>query len=169
MANMDTFQNRISRINKGNQWAPDGVVHSPVQRMQRKGRNGPVARMFHTISLPMAFSLGLMCMAVARYIRLAVSGVPPGGHVLTDTLLVDGGLAVVLSFVLAQIVSMRSVAQVAVSATGVGVGALTMHMAVHRAPDIFSQFFGPTWVNAVLSTTEPNMVLYGHLLERLPV
>ncbi len=169
MSNIDTFQSRIARINKGKQWAPDGVVHAPVQAMRRKGRHSPLARLFHTISLPMAFALGIFSISAARYLRLVVSGLPEGGHVLTATLMVDAGLALVLSFVLAQIVAMRSVAQVIVSALGVIGGTLTMHMAVHRAPEIFAQFFGPSWVNAVLSSTEPNMVLYGHLLQRLPV
>ncbi|WP_213545914.1 hypothetical protein [Vannielia litorea] len=166
---MDTFNSRITRINKGKQWAPDGVVHAPIQAARRKGRRGPVARLFHGISLPMAFGLGLIAMLVARYARLAVSGVPEGGGVLTETLLIDAVLALVLSFVLAQIVSMRSIPQVMVSALGVATGALTMHMAVHRAPDLFVQIFGPAWVNAVVTTTDPNMVLYGHLLQRLPV
>ncbi|WP_139301235.1 hypothetical protein [Vannielia litorea] len=166
---MDTFNDRISRISKGKQWAPDGVVHSPVQITRRKGRNGPVARLFHTISLPMAFALGLLAMAVARYARLAVSGVPEGGQVLTSTLAVDALMALVVSFLLCQIVQMRSVAQVVVSVIGTSVGALAMHMLVHRAPETFAQFFGPAWVNAVLATTDPNMVLYGHLLQRLPV
>ncbi|MCO6381942.1 hypothetical protein [Oceanicola sp. 502str15] len=169
MANLDTFNDRITRINKGSQWAPEGVVHTPVQKARRKGRNGPIARMFHTISLPMAFALGLLAMAVARYARMAVSGLPEGGQVLTSTLALDAVLGVVLAFILCQIVQMRSISQVAVAVIGTGAGALTMHMVVHRAPEIFAQFFGPAWVNAVLSTTEPNMVLYGHLLQRLPV
>ncbi|QDC09602.1 hypothetical protein FHY55_10260 [Oceanicola sp. D3] len=169
MANTETFQNRIKRINKGKQWAPDGVVHTPVQAQTRKGRHGPIARFFHTVSLPMAFGIGLIAMSIARYARLAVSGLPEGGNVLTETLLIDAVLALVLSFVLAQIVSMRSIPQVIVSALGVSAGAMTMHMAVHRAPDLFMQVFGPAWVNAVVTTTDPNMVLYGHLLQRLPV
>ncbi|MFY0632915.1 MAG: hypothetical protein JXQ91_03835 [Vannielia sp.] len=169
MASMDTFNDRITRINKGRQWAPEGVVHTPVQAARRKGKQGPIARFFHSVSLPMAFGLGLLAMAVARYARLAISGLPQDGQVLTSTLAVDALVAVVLSFILCQIVSMRSISQVAVAVIGTGAGALTMHMVVHRAPEIFAQFFGPAWVNAVLSTTEPNMVLYGHLLDRLPV
>ncbi|MBY6152610.1 hypothetical protein KUV47_05240 [Vannielia litorea] len=166
---MDTFNDRISRINKGKQWAPDGVVHSPIQQQRRKGKNGPVARVFHTVSLPMAFAIGLLAISVARYGRLAVSGVPEGGQVLTSTLAVDAVMAVILTFVLCQIVQMRSVTQVVVATVGTGAGTLTMHMLVHRAPELFAQLFGPTWVNAVISTTDPNTVLYGHLLQRLPV
>jgi len=169
MSNLDTFNSRINRISRGKQWAPDGVVHQPVRTQMRKGRHGPVARFFHTISLPIAFSLGFLAMAISRFARLKISGVPEGGGVLTETLMIDATVALVLAFILVQIVSMRTVAQVMVSVAGVGVAAMGMHMVVHRAPEVFAQFFGPDWVNSVLASTEPNAVLFSHLLQRLPV
>lgn len=169
MADLDSFNSRINRINRGRQWAPEGVVHQPAPSPRANAAGNAVARLFHAISLPMAFSIGAFAMVVARFARLKVSGLPANGNVLTDTLMTDAVMALVVGFVLLQIVSMRGITQLFTAISGLGATALTMHMFVHRAPDVFAQFFGAAWVDAVISQTMADAVLFAHLIDRLPV
>lgn len=174
MADMDSFNDRIARINRGRQWAPEGVVHQPVQargRGRARGRHGQpglFARLFHAVSLPVTLAVGLAAVLIARWARFKLSGLPEEGHVLMQPALMDAGAALAIAFVLTQVFSMRSVTQMACTVAGVAAGVLGMHLAVHQAPGLFAEVFSPAWVSAVISQTDPRGVLFLDL-GKLPV
>lgn len=161
MTDINSFNERIGRINKGAQWVPEGVVHQPSRRRKSGRHRSPVARLFGLFTLPMCLSLGLLSLLVARWGRFALMGLqPPELDMAPQTLAIDAGVALAICFLLAQITGLKSVKQLCVAALGLSAGLLGLHLLVHRAPESFSQLFTPEWVAMVTTSTDPNSPLF---------
>jgi len=159
VTDINSFNDRLSRINSGKQWVPEGVVHQTAH--QRQGRNGVFARLFRTISLPMAFGIGVVSVIIARWTRFAIYGLQsPGADVAIETMLIDGVLAMALGFVIGQMTALKSASQMLAKGFGVTACVVGMHLLVHRAPDLFTELFSPEWVNQIITSTDRNGILF---------
>ncbi len=155
------FADRLSRIENGKQWEPEGVVI--VQRKKRvKNRQNKqtASNVMYPITLLALILLGVAMVVAARYVRFQVFGMgDPDGGILADHVVMDGIFSLILFFAVRQVANLKSVVLLAATAAGVIAGVLCMHMAVHRFPDLWAQLFGADWVNVVISTTPASWFL----------
>ncbi|MEL6521969.1 MAG: hypothetical protein AAFQ66_13460 [Pseudomonadota bacterium] len=157
------FAERIKRIETGDQWEPDGVLHSkrPEKRKKRSQSAEMTSNAMYPLSIAAAFVLGILTVLIARYVRFQLFGMPGGGEdVLADQLLMDAVMSSVIGMAIRMATNMTSAIHTSAKGFGITTGVLTMHMAVHRMPDLFEMMFSREWVLAVISTTDPNGVLF---------
>mgnify|MGYP001796857615 CR=1 FL=1 len=83
-----------------------------------------------------------------------------GGDVLADRLVMDAVMSSCIGFLIRMVTNMKSPVHMSAKGFGITAGVLTMHMAVHRLPEQFERLFSPEWVYQVISTTDPNGILF---------
>ncbi|MBM7067529.1 hypothetical protein [Actibacterium sp. 188UL27-1] len=157
------FAERIKRIEGGTQWEPDGVLlpDRSVDRKKRSKKGEVASNAAYPLSIVLAFVLGMLTVLIARYVRFQMFGMPGGGgDVLADHLFMDAAMSSCIGFLIRMVTNMKSPIHMSAKGFGITAGVLTMHMAVHRMPDLFERLFSPDWVYQVIATTEPNGFLF---------
>lgn len=137
------FAARVARIEARRVSRPSRGVAPP------RGRGRFVASLFGAL-----FS-GYLVIMLSRYARFHLTGMVPGDTgVELGVVFGDLVMATMASTVLAMIFKFRSKEHAAAKAMGMAVGLFTMHMLVHRAPDLFTVAFSEVWVYRVISLTD---------------
>lgn len=154
------FEQRLARISSGRQFVPDGVVVARPRAVPAK-KAPHLGNALYPLSIVMAFFLGLFTLFASRYARFhLLGGAGAGADVLADYLAMDMAMSMVVSFVIRMATNMKSPEHLAAKGLGIGVAALCMHMAVHRAPGLFGLIFSDAWVRGVIASTQPNSILF---------
>ena len=144
------FAERISRIEAQRQRS------APATKPRARWRESGFA---YVLSLVAAFFVGVLVVFAARYARFQLTGVTPGSTTLnTSNLAVDMVLAFMVGFLLQQIFNFRRPEHTGAKTLGMIVAVLTMHMAVHAFPGVFSVIFSETWVHQVIRLTDPTKI-----------
>lgn len=135
------------------------VYNRPVQRkVTRAGEiRGNTA---YPLSILCAFLLGLFGVAFGRYVRFQMmqTAIPDADP--TMDWLVNGAIGLMIAFALSQVFRLRAKEYLGVQLLGVFVMMCTFHDLVHLMPDQFEKAFSQDWVQMMLTTTEPNSVLF---------
>lgn len=155
------FQDRLSRINKGQQWAPEGVLMPTQTLKQRQRKASMLGNAGYPFSIVLAFGLGMLTVVIARWARFQLfAGGDAGGDILMDNLIIDAAMSSGLAFVIRMMTNLTSPIHLSAKSFGITACVLTMHMAVHRFPDLWAVLFSPDWVKTVISQTEANGILF---------
>ena len=149
------FQARISRIEKRK-------GHGRHARTQLTSVGHLFRNALWPLSVPATFALGIGLVIFARYARFHLVGLPEDTSEAAQaiSLCTDLLVALMVAFVIRQATRWRSGLHMTMQTLGMSCGSLCLHMAVHRWPDPFIAFFSPAWVDHVISTTEPNAILF---------
>lgn len=136
------FAARIARIEAAR-------AKRPAKRVAPTGRGRLVASLFAAL-----FS-GYLVVMLSRYARFHLTGVLPGETGLdVGALMGDLVLAMLASAVIAMIFNFRTKEHAAAKTAGMVVALFSMHMLVHRWPDLFTALFSDVWVNRVIWLTD---------------
>lgn len=160
MADIQSFEERIGRITAGQQWEPEGVIVAQHTSRKKKARKSLFGNAGYPLSIVMAFVLGILTVVLARYCRFHLFGVEQSGDIIADHLIMDAAMSSGLAFVIRMATNLKSPVHLSAKSFGITAGVLTMHMAVHRFPEIFDFLFSPQWTDLVIASTEANGILF---------
>lgn len=161
--NKTRFEERLTRIDKGNQWAPEGVVTRDMyaRKATRKVKaHNPLGNIFYPVGMMLALLAGLVSVVAARYAQF---------HLLSDNI---GDLApdIILAgeFIMASSVGMVLRIAMAVQGkdklmaqtVGVWAGIVGLHNVVHKMPDLFTTLFSSEWVGAVMASAPFQSIVF---------
>ena len=105
--------------------------------------------------------VGMISVFIARFARFHLSGGSlAGGESADITMLIDGGLAAVLSFTLFTMMKFEGAEFKAAQTFGIAAMVCIMHNFVHAAPKAFNMVFSPNWTEEVIAGTEPASILF---------
>lgn len=125
------------------------------QGAKSKGLAGNSVSFFSIVG---ALLLGLLAVCLARYLRFRVfPGIDLEGQL---DLIANGGLGMIAGFLLTQMFRLSGKEHLAAQSVGVLAAICTLHNLVHWFPKVSEALFSPAWVNGVLTTTEPNSILF---------
>lgn len=151
------FQQRLQRIGAGadNTIAGQGTHRTPAKRA--KARMGGLMQ---ALSYPMAFALGIASIILAKYVMYHMNGLPDPQADMDIQMAIDFGIASAVLFAFGIAFSMTSKTHMSCKLAGMWVATLGMHNLVHLNPDLWTGLFARDWVQWVLTTTEPNTLLF---------
>ena len=112
------------------------------------------------IAFLVAVLAGALAVVVVRSLRFYMTG---GTLVGTDpdvAMLSDIALAAAGAFLLVSVLQVSGAYLKAAQALGILVMVLGMHNAVHAAPGAFKAIFSNDWTDNVLTSTQPNSILF---------
>ena len=166
-AQKSEFQNRLKRIAAG---GPNtlGQVYVGItgedgpQKVYRE--RAPFLSVLKSVILfPFAvagaFTIGLIAVIVARFIRVMAYGGVLAGENADMLMIIDAGIALVAASLLRWMFRFQGRGMGWVSAVGIVAMVCLMHNLVHMEPDIFAIAFPAEWVEGVLRTTQIDTVL----------
>ena len=140
------------------------VDEEKVRKKKSKRAAAGLPSLGETVGYPAsivgAFVLGLLAVAISRYVRFTFSGSTLTGEDADTMMLIDAGLAMAIGFVLKQLFRLKGAAQETAKTVGVVAMICTMHNLVHMWPGAFEMAFSPDWVSDVIEMTEPKSILF---------
>jgi len=152
---MSGFKDRIKKIEDPRfQYYVDPETGMHIPRHLTRDQVGNQNVSSGTI-LGMSFILGMLCLLVARYLRMEVINVEP---YFPDGLMTEMAMACLAAFVIGGFMRMKSFKTALAQFAGALVCAITMHNAVWMAPDQFATVFSQDYVDRILGLTEPMSV-----------
>ncbi|WP_141246511.1 hypothetical protein [Actibacterium ureilyticum] len=163
--NKTRFEERLTRIDKGRQWAPEGVVTRDMYakraaRAKTVKAHNPLANILYPVGILMALLAGLISVLAARYAQF---------HLLSDSvadmssdLLLAGEFAMAscVGMVLRMAIAVQGKDKLMAQTVGVWAGIVGLHNLVHLAPDLFTTLFSPGWVASVMASAPFQSILF---------
>lgn len=156
LQHLDSFKKRVTKIQdpKFNHIIdPETGMKIPRRITRDQIGKGPQAS---RQALGMGFLLGMLCLMVARYVRMEVISVEP---YFPDGMMVELVMASVAAVIIGGFVGLRNMRVAVAQLAGAVVCAVSMHNAVWVAPDHFAMVFSQGYVDRILALTDP-MSLY---------
>ena len=149
----DVFAARLARLDGAQTQLKDS---QKVAAQTARGRVPEwVRNMGYPGSLVGAFLIGILTVLLSRYVMFHLNGVPDPDADADMTMLIDGGLAAVLAFMIRSALNMTSKEHLACKAAGIWIALTGMHNAVHAFPTVWATAFSPEWVERTTEMTEP--------------
>lgn len=162
---IDTFQQRLSRITdpRNTTWTdPETGMDIPrrMKRPPRAKKSELLENLGYPLSFLVSFLLGMVAVFASRYLRwhlLGMSGAEGDPDIL---MMIDGGLAAAMGFVLQSLFHMRAPEHVTAQFAGVLAMICGMHNLMWWYPEEMGLVFGPDYVKTVMTLTEPDSLLF---------
>ena len=155
----EVFQQRIARIAAKN--APPSMDDDPLY--EDKGVS-PLPDWRENVRYPAslvgAALAGAAAVFAARFARFHLTGGSLAGTDPDITMMIDGGLAALVSFILFQMLRFEGAEYKAAQTAGIFGMVCIMHNFVHAAPGAFNLMFSPQWTEEVTAMTEPKSILF---------
>ncbi|WP_299650870.1 hypothetical protein [uncultured Tateyamaria sp.] len=149
----DVFAARLARLNE---------THTQHQTRQSeaaaaaRGRTPDwVRNLAYPGSIVGALFVGIFTVVLSRYAMFHVNGAPDPNVDPDLTMLMDGGLAIAIAFVLRSALNLTTKEHLAAKTVGIWVALTCMHNLVHAYPGVWTVAFSPEWVDRTTSITEP--------------
>ncbi len=167
--NHSDFLARAARVEKNKAgarqllWVGMDEVYS-MPRRERKasvtGFRAVVQNAVYPVSIIAAVVLGAISHGIGQVARYHVQGLPDQKSNPDIETLVQVILGIVIAMALGYVFRLHSRSFTTLKSTGVVIGVLFMHNAVHLYPQGFALMTSPMWVNQVVSQTEPHSMLW---------
>ncbi|WP_299728504.1 hypothetical protein [uncultured Tateyamaria sp.] len=149
----DVFAARLERLNGKH------AQHAQSIKAEAQAQRGPMPEWVRNIGYPgslvAACLIGVLTVLLSRYVMFHLNGVPDPEADADMTMLIDGGLAAALAFVIRSALNMTSKEHLACKAAGIWIALTCMHNAVHAYPAIWATTFSPEWVERTTEMTKP--------------
>lgn len=168
-ANHADFAARVGRVERNIAearqllWVGVDEVYA-MPRRERKPRvsgfRAVVQNALYPVSIVAAVVLGAVSHGIGQVLRYHVQGLPdPKANPDIETL-VQVILGIVISICLGYVCRLQSKSFMTLKSTGVVLGVLFFHNAVHLAPQAFAAVTSPMWANQVVSHTQAHSMLW---------
>ena len=162
---IDHFQQRLSRITdpRNTTWTDPETGMNVPRRMKKPPRpktSGILGNLGYPLSFVFSFLIGILAVFASRYVRWHMLGMSADGADADFLMLVDGGIAAGMGFLLQQLLWMRAPEYVGAQVAGVFVMVCVMHNLMWWYPEEMSEVFGPDYVKSVMAYTEPDSILF---------
>ena len=148
-----SFQSRLNRV---------AAVRAPIEAAKPEISVLPDWK--QNIKYPAAIVgaalLGILAVFIARYVRFHMTGGTLAGDDPDITMMIDGGIAAACSFALFSMLRFSGAEFKAAQTFGIAAMVMTMHNAVHAAPEVFDVVFSEEWTDEVIAYTEPKSILF---------
>lgn len=112
------------------------------------------------LSVPIALLSGVVAVLAVRLAQFHINGVALVSSTPEMTMATEAGVAVLLSVIVMLMMPFKSALVKIAYLTGIAIGLVTMHNAVHSVPALFSLAFSDQWTSEVIAATEPNTVYF---------
>ncbi len=159
------FQDRLKRIEQAR--APDlaDLLDAEGNPVPDRTQVSPLPDWKQNLRYPAllvaAAMAGMLGVFVARFVRFHLTGgTLAGGEAADLTMLIDGGLAAMASFLVFSLLRFDGKDLKAAQTVGVAIMICTMHNLVHAAPRVFDAVFSPAWTAEVMEATQPKSILF---------
>lgn len=161
--NKTRFEERLSRIDKGKQWSPDGVVTRDMyakRSVKKVKAHNPLANIFYPFSILLALLAGVVSVLAARYAQFhllsdSVSDMAPD-ILMVGEFLMASSVGMVLRIAMAVQGKDKLMAQT----VGVWAGIVGMHNLVHKMPDLFTTLFSAEWVASAMASAPFQSIIF---------
>ncbi len=140
----------------------DEVYQMPRRDRKPKPSRGMVliGNILYPVSMTAAVALGAVSHAVGQVARYHVQGMPNLKANPDVESLVQIVVGIVISMLLGYFLGLNSRAFTTLKSTGVVLGALFIHNAVHLYPKFFAMVTSEIWVNQIVSHTKLYSILW---------
>lgn len=159
------FQDRLKRIEQAR--APDlaDLVDADGNPIPDRTHVSPLPDWKQNLRYPALLAAatvaGMFGVFVARFVRFHLTGgTLAGGEAADLTMVIDGAIAAMASFVVFTLLRFDGKELKAAQTLGVAIMICTMHNLVHAAPRVFDAVFSPVWTAEVIEFTEPKSILF---------
>jgi len=165
------FEERLARIGASHGRPPAAILAAGPQDMAlaegpRRRADGAVVlndwrqNIRYPAAIVGAFVVGMISVFVARYVRFHLGMGGLAGEDADTMMLIDAAMGIGAGFVLRMIFHFEAKVFQTAQAAGVVAMIAVMHNFVHWAPGVFDVIFAPDWTREVITTTEPNSILF---------
>ncbi|MDJ0640383.1 MAG: hypothetical protein QNJ20_16280 [Paracoccaceae bacterium] len=147
------FHNRLNRV---------AEVRAPIEAAKPEVPVLPdwKAHFRQPIALLAAVLAGAMAVAVTRYLRFYMTGGTLMGDDADTAMLIDAAMGATGAFLLVTMFQINGAYLKIAQILGAVAMVVGMHNAVHAAPWAFNLAFSTEWTRNVVTTTEPNSILF---------
>lgn len=123
-------------------------------------RPGRMANLLQPLSFPWALVLGAASIVLAKYVFYHANDLPKSGHNADMAMMLELGFGALALTLCALAFKMNSKTHLACKMAGLVGTHLALHNIVHLYPANWASLFSREWVAWILSTTEPNSILF---------
>ena len=140
----------------------DEVYQMPRRDRKPKPSRGRVlvSNVLYPVSMVAAVALGAVSHALGQVARYQVQGMPDLKANPDIESLVQIILGIIISMVLGYFLGLNSRAFTTLKSTGVVIGVLFMHNAVHLYPKLFAALTSEIWVNQIVQHTKLYSIMW---------
>lgn len=149
----DAFAERLARLNETH--AERQAYQNAAAQAERGRVPDWMRNMVYPGSIVGALVVGILTVVVSRYAMFHIHGAPDPNADPDMTMLMDGGLALAIAFVLRSALHLKAKEHLAAKTVGIWVGLTCMHNLVHAYPAMWAAAFSPEWVEQTTTITEP--------------
>ncbi len=158
MSQSAEFQERLKRIDQGEQYVAEYLIPKDLRRA-RKIERQRIIRMGAVLSFLLLFFVGMVSVFLIRYGRFQVFGIDRADLTTLEGLIMDGGGSMLMVVTVMVTTKLNSWIMMLSQVAGAAASFLGMHWAVHRFPEFFADIFSLQWLYMVLRSTDPEMLL----------
>ncbi|MCY4336881.1 MAG: hypothetical protein OXC60_19680 [Litoreibacter sp.] len=151
------FQERLNRINRGEQFVADNLVTKDLYQRRRRRRKQIQASALYSFVL--LFMVGMISVMMIRYGRFQIFGIDRADITSLEGMILDGGGSLLMVAVIMVTTKLNSWIMAASQVAGAAASFLGMHWAVHRWPEFFAEMFSLQWLFMVMQSTDPEAIL----------
>ena len=154
----DVFAERLARLDQTH--SQRAQTQTATAQAQRGNRPDWVSNLGYPASIIGACLLGLLTVVMSRYVMFHLNGAPDPNADADMTMLIDGGLALAIAFVLRSAFHLTTKEHLAAKTVGIWIALTCMHNLVHAYPTVWSNAFSPEWVTRTTDMTEPRSFFF---------
>lgn len=161
----DVFAERLARLDQTHSQRMQ--AQTATAQAQRGSRPEWVSNLGYPASIVGACLLGLITVVMSRYVMFHLNGAPDPDADADMTMLIDGGLAFGIAFVLRNAFHMTAKEHLLAKTVGIWIALTCMHNLVHAYPTVWSHAFSPEWVTRTTDMTEPRSFFFRGMTFRI--
>ncbi|GGX39610.1 hypothetical protein GCM10007385_03380 [Tateyamaria omphalii] len=149
----DVFAARLARLNETH--AEHQARQSATAKAARGSTPDWVRNLVYPGSIVGALFVGILTVVLSRYVFFHINGAPDPNADADLTMIMDGGLALAIAFVLRSALHLTAKEHLAAKTAGIWIALTCMHNLVHAYPAVWATAFSPEWVERTTAMTEP--------------
>lgn len=161
--NKTSFEERLTRIDKGKQWSPDGVVTRDMyaKKAGKKVKaHNPLSNVLYPVSMLLAVAIGLLSVIAARYAQFHLLS-DSTGDLSPDIIMVgEFVMATCVGMVLRIALAVQGKDKLMAQTAGVWAGIVGLHNLVHMMPDLFQTLFSAEWVATTMASAPMQSIMF---------
>ena len=154
----DVFAERLARLDQTHDQRVQ--AQAATAQAERGSRPDWVSNLGYPASILGACILGLITVVMSRYVMFHLNGVPDPNADPDMTMLIDGGLAFGIAFVLRSAFHLTTKEHLLAKTVGIWIALTCMHNLVHAYPTAWAYAFSPEWVAGTTDMTEPSSFFF---------
>lgn len=158
---MAYFKTRINRIKSPTNTYyldPETGIHIPRRLSIGQIKDHNLGGKPGMIVLMISALIGTIGLIAARYVRFVYAEIPELGTDAQTLLMMDFGLAAVLSFVIGGMIGHKSTRHMMAQTLGIGLMMVAMHNLVWMFPTEVARVFPQDYIEQVRATTKPQSI-----------